>query len=149
MVQIGTIEYEAKVSNVAEAQANANELVESQNEVATSAERAGGSAGFFAGMMTTAGDATGEAKDEADDADTSFTLLSGTTFLLTSAMSRLIGVVTGGSIFGAVTSGAAKLYGILSGLTLSGVLGSVTSAVSGFVSWLAAGSAGAWPSPGR
>jgi len=144
MVQIGTIEYEAKVTGVAEAKQNANDLADSQEEVASSSRNAAASGSFLAGVLGTVSSQEEEAGEEADRTSTKTKILSSSLFFLGSTAVGTAGELLGlQGALGLARAGAGRLVGALSGLTLSGVVGSVTSAVSGFVSWLAAGSAGA------
>lgn len=142
MVQIGTIEYEARVTNADEARAQMGKVDRSFTRTGESAEEAGAATGFLAGKLSTTGDAAQDAKDDADDTDTSFTLLSGTTWVLTRALSGLVGLVAGGSIFGTLAGGAKALASWLAGGLVS-ALGTVGGYLSGFVGWLAAGSTAA------
>jgi hypothetical protein len=132
------------VSNVADAQANANDFAESNREMGASAEDAGEATGFLAGRLSTTSDEQDDVSKGADDADEGFTLLRGTVVGLTgtlgSLMLRFVGV---SSVVGALSGAVSTLTGYLGALSLSGILGSVTGALSTFVGWLAAGSAGA------
>ena len=144
MVQIGTIEYEAKVSNVAQAQANANDFAESNREMGQSANEAAGSAAFLGGVLSTTAEAEQDAAEEGEQADERFTLLGSTVLGLASSLGTLALQFLGiSSVGGAVTGALSSVWGWLSGLTLSGIMGSVTGALSSFAGWLAAGSAGA------
>ena len=143
MVQIGTIEYEARVSNVDEAQANANDFADSHRDVGEAAEGASSSVGLLAGSFGFAAAGANQAGDEADEADTEFTLLRGTVGGVTRAFGRFFRMLAGGTILTTISGLASKLVTVLGGLSLSGILGSVTGAISSFVGWLAAGSAGA------
>ena len=144
MVQIGTIEYEAKVSNVAEAQKNANDFAESNREMGESARNAGAASAFLGSMLGHTSDAEQEAADGAEQTDERFTLLGSTALALLGTLGSLALNFLGiSSVAGTVTGALGSLYAWLSGLTLSGIVGSVTGAISSFVSWLAAASAGA------
>jgi len=144
MTQIGTIEYDAKVSNVAEAQANANDFAESNREMGESAEEAGGAAGFLAGSLSNTSDAQDDASKGADEADEDFTLLRGTVIGLAGTLGSLVlKFFAIGGVASSLSGVLSTLTGYLGALSLSGILGSVTSALSSFAGWLAAGSAGA------
>lgn len=144
MVQIGTIEYEARVTGVAEAKQNAADFADTQEDVAESSERAAASGGFLAGVLGLVANREEDAGDEADNANTKTDLLSSSLFFLGTTAVGTVAKLTGLSgILGTVAGAAGTVRTALAGLTLSGVVGSVTSAISGFVSWLAAGSAGA------
>jgi hypothetical protein len=144
MVQIGTIEYEARVTGVAEAKQNAEEFAATQEDAAEASERAAASGGFLAGTLGLVASREEEAGDEADNAGTKTDLLSSSLFFLGSTAVTTAAQMLGVSgALGTVAGAAGTVKATLSGLTLSGVVGSVTSAFSGFVGWLAAGSAGA------
>lgn len=143
MVQIGTISYKAKVSNVDEAQSNAEDFADTHRDVGEAAEGASGSVGLLAGSFGMSTVAAKNAGDEADETDTQFTLLRGTVGGVTRSFGRLFRMLAGGTVLSTIAGLASKLVGVLGGLSLSGILGSVTGAISSFVGWLAAGSAGA------
>jgi len=143
-VQIGTIEYEARVTGVGEAKQNAADFADTQEDVAESSERAAASGGFLAGVLGLVANREEDAGDEADNANTKTDLLSSSLFFLGSTAVGTVAKLTGLSgALGTAGAAAGTLRTALSGLTLSGVVGSVTGAVSSFVGWLAAGSAGA------
>lgn len=150
MTQIGTIEYEARVSNVADAKADAQEFADTQRNVGDAADESAASTTFLAGSLGRVASASDEAADQTQDADQQFTLLAGTTTVLRRALGKLGGLIASGLGLGGAAAGARSLVAALRGLTLAGVAGTVSSAIgtitsvgAGFLSWLAAGSAGA------
>lgn len=143
-MQIGTIEYEARVTGVAEAKQDAADFASTQEDVASSSAEAAAAGSFLAGTLSDVGDETEDAGEEADRTSSKTRILTSALFFLGSTAVGTIAKVTGlTGAFALVKGAAGTLIGTLSGLTLSGVLGSVSGAISGFVGWLAAGSAGA------
>lgn len=144
MTQIGTIEYEAKVSNVADAKKNAQDFADTQGDVAEASEESAAATGFLAAKMSTAEDSQDDASESAGRFDVASKLLASSVFWLGSAVGSTALKITGlSAAFGAAGTAAAGLRTVLGGLTLSGIMGSVTGALSSFAGWLAAGSAGA------
>lgn len=144
MVQIGTIEYEAKVTGAAEAQSQTEDLQESQEDLAESSEESATSLNGFAGSIRSSGDASTRTGRQTGVLDHSLRLLGSTAHFVGGAIVGLVGKVTGlGGVMAAGAKAVGVIKGALAGLTLKGMLGSVVGALKGFGAWLAAGSAGA------
>lgn len=144
MVQIGTIEYEARVTGVAEAKKNAQEFADTQYEAADASEEAASSGGILAGTLSTLSGETEEAGRESDRAAGRSRILSSALFFLTGTAGGAIAKMTG--LAGAIAlakKGAALLTGVLSLSGLAGAFATLQGLGAGFVSWLAAGSVGA------
>lgn len=136
-MQIGTIEYEARVTGVAEAKQNAQDFADTQEEVASSSENAAVAGGFLAGTLSTVGDETEEVGEKSDRTSAKSDILTSSLYFLGTTAIGTVAKLTGlAGILGTIKTA-------LAGITLSGIMGSVTGAVSSFVGWLAAGSAGA------
>lgn len=143
-MQIGSIEYEARVTGAAEAKQEAQDFADTQHEAAAASEEAATSGGFLAGRLSDVADTNEEAGQSADRTTTKTRILASSLFFLGTTAVGTIGKITGlTGAFALVRGAAGTLIGTLSGLTLSGVIGTVTGALSGFVGWLAAGSVGA------
>jgi hypothetical protein len=145
MVQVGVIEYEARVTGADDARSSADDVTGSFREMGEQAETSAASTGFLAGMLTTTSDGFDDTKDQADDTDESFTILTGTTWILSRALGALGLSLGAGGISGALAGAAGKVKGLVRWLggALVGALSTVGGYLSSFVSWLAAGSAGA------
>jgi hypothetical protein len=145
MTQVGTIEYRAVVTGAEDAQGDADEVTSSFTQMGEQAEATAGSAGFLGGVLSTTSGDMEDTTNQADDADTSFTLLTGTTWVLSKAL-QAMGVSVGGAgaagALGTLVGGAKSAVRWLGG-ALVGALGTVSGYLSSFVGWLAAGSAGA------
>lgn len=144
MVQIGTIEYEARVTGAGEARSKTEDLQESQEDLAEASEESAGVMNRFAGTVETGGENAGNAAHNVGIMDTATRLLGSTATFVTGALGGMAARILGISGATAAASGAlSTLTGWLSGLTLSGIIGSAVGAIKGFAGWLAAGSAGA------
>lgn len=144
MVQIGTIEYEAKVTGVEDAQEQTRELQQQQEGLAQASEESAGSMDNFAGTVEQTGDETEQTSRNVGILDTSTRLLRSTIVGTIGAIGGMILKVAGlGAVAGTVAGALGTLKAAVSGLTLSGIIGSVVGGLKGFAAWLAAGSAGA------
>lgn len=144
MVQIGTIEYEAKVTGAAEAKSQTEDLQESQEDLAEASEDSAGSLNGFAGSIRRSGDASTQTGRQTGVLDHSLRLLGSTAHFVGGSLVALAkkNTILAGAIKG-VTAAVGLAKGALAGLTLKGMLGTVVGALKGFGAWLAAGSAGA------
>lgn len=144
MVQIGEIEYRAKVTGAAEAKSQTEDLQESQEDLADASEDSATSLNGFAGSIRSSGDASTQTGRQTGVLDHSLRLLGSTAHFVGGSIVGLIAKVTGlGGVMATGAKAVGLLKGALAGLTLKGILGSVVGAVKGFGVWLAAGSAGA------
>lgn len=144
MVQIGTIEYEARVTGAADAKKKTDNLQESQEDLAEASEESASSMNGFAGVISRSGDSSERSARSVGIMGTATRLLGSTAAFTAGSLAGLAGKIVG--VSGASAAGA-KAVGLLkaglSSLTLSGVVGSVVGGIKGFAAWLAAGSAGA------
>ena len=113
MVQVGTIEYRAKVVGAEEAQSKTDDLRDSYAEMGEQAETTAGASAFLGGTLSTTADETQIAGEEAAEADTQFTLLLGT---LGGVARRLAGLTFGG------LAGGGGLGSMLSGVGLGSLI---------------------------
>lgn len=144
MVQIGTIEYNAKVTGAGEAQSKTEELQRTQQGLAEASEESAASMNGFAGTVEGMAGESERAGRQTSVLDNSVRVFTSTLTFGAGAVASYVGKITGLSGVAAGAAGAmGSLKAALSGLTLSGVVGSVVGAAKGFVGWLAAGSAGA------
>jgi hypothetical protein len=144
MVQIGTIEYEARVTGADEAKGKTDDLQQSQEQLAESSDESASSLNNFSGTVETAGSSTDRTTHRMGKMSNQSTLLNAKAKGLIGTIGTLIVSVTGlGGVAGTVAGALGTVKTVLSGLTLSGVVGTVVGAFKGFVGWLAAGSAGA------
>lgn len=144
MVQIGTIEYEARVTGVDDAQESTDELQESQEQLAETTEESAGLLNRFAGTVDAGAGNADEAAHNVGRMDTSTRLLGSSASIAAGAVSVLVGEIVAASVTGGAAAGAlGSLKGAISGLTIGGIVGGAIGSLKGFASWLAAGSAGA------
>lgn len=133
MVQIGTIEYEARVTGVAEAKESADDFASTQEDVASASYASAGALGAVAGRMSSVAGATDEAKTEAKQADEQFSILRST---LGGLKGKFGSLSLGGIIGGSGTGGL--LSGIAGGATAGGLITGTVSASTLIVGSVAA-----------
>lgn len=144
MVQIGTIEYVAEVTGAGDARSKTDSLQESQERLADTSGESAGALNGFAGTVQGTGEEAGRASFVTGIFDHSLRILGSTVFFvggILTGFAKAVGVVAVALKGGALAVGV--LTGTLSGLTLGGVVGTAVAGITGFVGWLAAGSAGA------
>jgi len=98
MVQIGEIEYEARVVGADDAREKTDSLQSSQEDLADSTERSAGTMNNFAGTLTTTADNSGEAGRQVGILDHDMRQLRSTA-------SGLLGMFSGGFISGEISGG--------------------------------------------
>ena len=144
MVQIGTIEYEARVTGAADAKSQTDDLQQSQEDLGETAESSASSLNNFSGTVETTGDRSSQTNRQTGIFDHSLRLLGSTSHFVGGALLGMAGKI---GIVGTAIKGATLAVGVLkgafAGLTLKGVLGSVVGGLKAGAAWLAAGSAGA------
>ena len=144
MVQIGTIEYEAKVVGAREAKAQTDDLQESQEDLGEASESSASSMNSFAGTVEGAGSQSARTGRQTTVLDHSVRLLASTAVFAGGTLAGLAGKV--GILAVAMKGGAIAvgiLKGALAGLTLGGIAGAVVGGLASLATWFAAGSAGA------
>lgn len=148
-MNIGTISWAVEVANAASAAEKANKMQQEFSETANQAEQANQAVNNGSSSMGKYSKSASKARGSTSRLKGTLGLLSTAIFFVVGGLANLMGISL--SLSGAwatLVSVGGTIWGWLLAIggylpSLSAIWGGLTSAVSGFVSWLAAGSAGA------